>query len=142
MTSENGGSCTVIKSNRKERYEEDEKDVALLGGYQSCSCPPPPITPPRRPHMPNSTPKTSSPEGPLNWSSNILLVYRLHEMRHIESVNFNLAIACLIYWCVLWCDDTLSLYPFILLTVNLMFVWCVLLCLLMFAKTVESTLHW
>lgn len=39
----------------------------------------------------------NSDNGPLNFSSNILLVYRLHEMRHMENVNFTLAIACLVY---------------------------------------------
>ena len=38
------------------------------------------------------------PTGPLNCSYNILLVYRLNEMRHIENLNFALAIACLGYW--------------------------------------------
>ena len=35
--------------------------------------------------------------GPLNHSMNVLLVYRLNEMRHMENVNFMLAIACLSY---------------------------------------------
>lgn len=34
----------------------------------------------------------------LNYSSNILLVYRLDEMRRMETVNFTLAMACLVYW--------------------------------------------
>ena len=34
----------------------------------------------------------------LNYSSNILLVYRLNEMRRMETVNFTLAMACLVYW--------------------------------------------
>lgn len=34
-------------------------------------------------------------DGPLNKSSNILLVYRLDEMRHMENVNFCLAFVCL-----------------------------------------------
>jgi hypothetical protein len=36
--------------------------------------------------------------GPLNCSYNILLVYRLNEMRNMENLNFALAIACLGYW--------------------------------------------
>ncbi len=36
--------------------------------------------------------------GQLNCSYNILLVYRLNEMRHMENLNFALAVACLGYW--------------------------------------------
>ena len=36
-----------------------------------------------------------SKNGPLNESSNILLVYRLDEMRRMESTNFALAFVCL-----------------------------------------------
>ena len=35
--------------------------------------------------------------GSLNVSSNILLVYRLDEMRRMENINFVLAILCLLY---------------------------------------------
>ena len=38
------------------------------------------------------------PTGLLNCSYNILLVYRLNKMRHMENLNFALAIACLGYW--------------------------------------------
>ena len=38
---------------------------------------------------------TPSKNGPLNESSNILLVYRLDEMRRMESTNFALAFVCL-----------------------------------------------
>ena len=44
--------------------------------------------------------KDSSSEQPqriLNTSQNVLLVYRLHEMKSLERVNFTLAIACLVY---------------------------------------------
>ncbi|KAL7447421.1 hypothetical protein ACHAXM_010631 [Skeletonema potamos] len=34
---------------------------------------------------------------PLNSSQNVLLVYRLNEMRSLERINFILAIACLVY---------------------------------------------
>mmetsp|Transcript_34127 Transcript_34127/g.64954 ORF Transcript_34127/g.64954 Transcript_34127/m.64954 type:complete len:309 (-) Transcript_34127:700-1626(-) len=39
----------------------------------------------------------TSKDGPLNFSSNILLVHRLDEMRRMEDINFTLAIACLFY---------------------------------------------
>lgn len=35
--------------------------------------------------------------GALNYSMNVLLVYRLEEMRRMERINFMLAIACLTY---------------------------------------------
>jgi hypothetical protein len=38
------------------------------------------------------------PGGAINCSNNILLVYRLNEMRHMENLNFTLAIICLGYW--------------------------------------------
>ena len=77
-TDKEKGCCTVIKAD-----DENEKPPFLDYQYQAY--------PPR---SPSSTP---TPDGPLNFSSNILLVYRLHEMRHMENVNFTLAIACLVY---------------------------------------------
>ena len=35
---------------------------------------------------------------PLNFSSNILLVYRLDEMRRMLNTNLTLAMICLGYW--------------------------------------------
>ena len=81
MSSANNGSdgcCTVIKST--------DENGALNGSYQQMTS------------RPDSSPGPPSPDGPLNYSSNVLLVYRLNEMRHMENVNFVLALACLVYW--------------------------------------------
>lgn len=76
--------CTKIK------FEENDAIIALIDYQDNPS-------PPRRSDVASfSNPPTKS-DGPLNYSSNILLVYRLAEMRHMENVNFTLAIFCLIY---------------------------------------------
>mmetsp|Transcript_11010 Transcript_11010/g.24288 ORF Transcript_11010/g.24288 Transcript_11010/m.24288 type:complete len:305 (-) Transcript_11010:379-1293(-) len=77
-TDKDNSCCAVIK--------RDDDDVSIVD-YQAY--------PPAPPRPTSSTTPTS--DGPLNYSSNILLVYRLHEMRHMENVNFSLAIACLVY---------------------------------------------
>jgi len=75
-TDKEKGCCTVIKA-------DDENENAPFLDYEAYPTLPPSSTPPS--------------DGPLNFSSNSLLVYRLHEMRHMENVNFTLAIACLVY---------------------------------------------
>ncbi|KAL9180478.1 hypothetical protein ACHAXT_010931 [Thalassiosira profunda] len=74
MSSANNGSdgcCKVIKS-------ADENGA--FGSYQQLTS------------RPDSSPGPPSPDGPLNYSSNVL-----NEMRHMENVNFVLALACLVY---------------------------------------------
>eukprot|EP00566_Odontella_aurita_P019963 CAMPEP_0113528598 /NCGR_PEP_ID=MMETSP0015_2-20120614/1931_1 /TAXON_ID=2838 /ORGANISM="Odontella" /LENGTH=291 /DNA_ID=CAMNT_0000427143 /DNA_START=191 /DNA_END=1063 /DNA_ORIENTATION=- /assembly_acc=CAM_ASM_000160 len=47
--------------------------------------------------FPYETFASTPEEQPLNVSTNVLLVYRLDEMRHLENVNFALAMMCLAY---------------------------------------------
>ncbi len=89
-----GGSpcCRKIPIDNEEDVDED--DGAALE-YTSYSLP--------GAHRPTVTTDSSPafaaiPMGPLNCSYNILLVYRLNEMRQMENLNFGLAIACLGYW--------------------------------------------
>ena len=45
--------------------------------------------------------KTAIPPAavtPLNQSNNVLLVFRLNEMRQCENINIALAFLCLTYW--------------------------------------------
>ena len=41
--------------------------------------------------------REASEKGPLNTSSNVILLYRMHELRMLSSVNFGLAMAVLLY---------------------------------------------
>ena len=96
----NNGCCTIIKNDVDDTNDisndDNNESSIVFDSYQIMS----------------STSKASAVSataagmavndntevGPLNFSSNILLVYRLNEMRHLESVNFTLAILCLVYW--------------------------------------------
>ena len=73
--------CTVIK-------EEDEDNLSNIGGifstYESYQ-------------DESELEQQQRTDLPLNTSQNVLLVYRLNEMRSLERVNFTLAIACLVY---------------------------------------------
>ncbi len=90
-----GGQCCKIPIDNEENYENEDEDDRAAPGYTSYSSP--------GAHRPTMTTASSPafaaiPMGPLNCSYNILLVYRLNEMRHMENLNFALAIACLGYW--------------------------------------------
>mmetsp|Transcript_3241 Transcript_3241/g.8267 ORF Transcript_3241/g.8267 Transcript_3241/m.8267 type:complete len:325 (+) Transcript_3241:254-1228(+) len=94
MTSQDNDCCTPAP------VTNDESDALLESSksnvrYQIKTNPPPRHTAVAA-LDPSSTANSSS-DGPLNFSSNILLVYRLNEMRHMEGVNFILAILCLVF---------------------------------------------
>jgi uncharacterized membrane protein len=73
--------CTVIK-------EEDGDDVGNIDGIVNMY----------KPYQDASEVGQQRTDiRPLNSSQNVLLVYRLNEMRSLERVNFTLAIACLVY---------------------------------------------
>ncbi len=73
--------CTVIK-------EEDGDDVGNIDGIVNMY----------KPYQDASEVGQQRTDiRPLNSSQNVLLVYRLNEMRSLERINFTLAIACLVY---------------------------------------------
>lgn len=74
--------CTVIKEEEDDNFDES----TLLDMYKD-------LAQNKQPDDDLVTPNTKA----LNSSTNVLLVYRLNEMRSLESVNFTLAIACLVY---------------------------------------------
>ncbi|KAL7448867.1 hypothetical protein ACHAWC_000990 [Mediolabrus comicus] len=75
-------ACCVIKEEEDDNFDES----TLLDMYKDLA----------QNKQPDDlvTPTTTKA---LNSSTNVLLVYRLNEMRSLESVNFTLAIACLVY---------------------------------------------
>lgn len=83
------GCCTAIHDNSSGAENGTPFDYQARRALPTG--PPKPVSKPRSPTA------ASADGGPLNYSSNVLLVYRLQEMRHMESVNFVLAVLCLVY---------------------------------------------
>ena len=68
-----------------ERNNDNEEDGVAFN-YQAI---PPTRVNNARVDAPSTPSSNKTSEGPLNYSSNILLVYRLDEMRRMERINFS-----------------------------------------------------
>jgi len=95
-----GIAVTIGDNSRRREYckmsdngcciKSNNEKIKLIDDYELCRPSPDKIS--------TSSSPTKGGGEPLNFSSNILLVYRLDEMRRMLNTNLTLAMICLGYW--------------------------------------------